>query len=202
MKRLSTLLALVLLPACGIDTSKLAQQQSTGTSTGASTGTMTEQAERPAGAAGETTVTVHTETDVTVTVGGAGRAPASAATEGTLLRFADGAFGWFFADGSFDHGAALVRGQQAPAFCRFEAPGCEGRCVVDALPAKDALFTNGAAFFRAYETETDLGRTVVASIWRGGRCEAEVKTLQHAYSPTHAWVLDAGDSTVPAEHAR
>lgn len=210
MKALAALTASLILTACGIDTSKLNAQPPAADSTMKDQGQATGQAsDAPAAdqSQPQTTVKVHTETDVEITTGGSSTASNGKLAQddgsiraGQLLRFADGAFGWFFADGSFDRGAALAHGQEAPAYCRFEAPDCEGRCIIDSLPAKDSLFTNGAAFFRAYETETDLGRTVVASIWMGGACQAQVKTLAHAYSPNHSWVLDAGDSTIPSQH--
>lgn len=206
MKSIALIFALA-TTACGIDTSKLAadstlKDQGTDTSTGTGTSASTDAPAADPRQAG-TTVSVQTQTTVTVTTGAgpaAASAPAGGAANSQLLTFADGAYGWFFADGSFDRGAELVQGQQAPAYCHFEAPACEGRCIIDSLPAKDSLFTNGSAYFRAYETETDLGRTVVASLWQGGHCQAAVKTLAHAYSPAHSWVLDAGDSTVPSQH--
>ena len=193
------------LAACGVDTSKLnnsstLKDQGTDTATSTATATSTGTADPRQG---QTTVEVQTQTTVKVTTGAASApvvAPGSGSANSTLLTFADQAYGWFFADGSFDRGAVLVAGQKAPGYCRFEAPDCEGRCIIDSLPAKNSLFTNGTAYFRAWETETDLGRTVVASIWQGGHCAAAVKTLDHAYSPTHAWTLDPGDSTIPSKH--
>lgn len=204
MKSIALIFALA-TTACGIDGSKLAadstlKDQGTGTDTGTATSVATSPA------ASGTTVHVQTTTTTTVDVStgnqpdSAGNAPVTAPATSTELTFADGAYGWFFADGSFDRGSELVQGEQAPAYCRFEAPDCEGRCVIDSLPAKDSLFTNGTAYFRAWETETDMGRLVVASVWQGGHCEAAVKTLAHSYSPAHSWVLDAGDSTVPSQH--
>lgn len=157
-----------------------------------------------------TKVHVHTETNVDVVIGDAPAAAAGSGERaggseagndsGTMIRFADGAFGWFLADGTFAHGAAYVHGQQADAYCRFEAPDCAGRCVVDELPVKESLFSNGAIYLRAIETETNRGRVVVASAWRNGACEADIRTFQTSYFPAQSWVLDPGDSTIPADH--
>lgn len=205
------------LAACGANPSSLsaaelqaereqaAREQASKTATSTSTATAADSG-APAAQSGRqaTTVKVKATAEVEVTTGDApapGKAqPAQTASGSTRLSFAGGGFGYFFADGSFDRGEVLVQGQAAPGYCRFEAPACEGRCILDSLPVKYSLFTAGKGYVMAVETEYDMGRKVVSSVYKAGSCQAEVKTLQHSYAPRQAWTLDAGDSTVPAEH--
>lgn len=206
-----SILALFILAACGVDTSKLQDQQAKDKA--AAEQEAKDKAAGPKDAppqAAPKRAQAGTSVDVDVSVHvsvSSGSAAAGEPAEGPqLLRFAGGAFGYFMPDGSFAAGLALAQwgivesSKPSLDYCRFEAQDCRGRCIVASEPVKDSLFSNGSAFFRALENETDYGRAVVGSVWRNGACESEAKTLQHSFRPKYSWVLDAGDSTVPSEH--
>lgn len=185
-------LCMIALVGCGtVEIPSNLASTATETSTSTATATSTSTAADPR--QGGTTVEVTTQTTVEIDNSAAADAGSGSANS-RLVKFADGSYGNFFDDGTFDHGYSAELDETAPASCMYATPDCSGTCYVEHRPAQSSIFGNGSAMWLASGDETDRGQMVTCSTWNNGQCVAKVRTVEHSYQLQMGWTAPAGES--------